>query len=197
MLYALISWLNITRQERWCSATFVTPLAAHHLQAILRNIAGNGGRVCWGWGLLEQPSAVCPFSCFSCYFQETSEDTSLWLGLSPVDNSLRDNLLMLRTVSSILLFSTDSADATEMLHWFCCWTPIPLLCHWALLCRRYWRYRYLIDWLIGRFNERSGNQQHPFLNQSNFYSVNIPGEARLSGPTVESVFNSKINGAMP
>ena len=30
------------------------------------------------------------------------------------------------------------------------------------------------------------------INQSNFYSANIPGEARLSGATAKSVFNSKI-----
>ena len=30
------------------------------------------------------------------------------------------------------------------------------------------------------------------INQSIFYSVNIPGEARLSGATAKSVFNSKI-----
>ena len=30
------------------------------------------------------------------------------------------------------------------------------------------------------------------INQSNFYSANIPGEARLSGATAKSVLNSKI-----
>ena len=30
------------------------------------------------------------------------------------------------------------------------------------------------------------------INKSNFYSANIPGEARLSGATAKSVFNSKI-----
>ena len=33
-------------------------------------------------------------------------------------------------------------------------------------------------------------QIHPSINQSNFYSANIPGEARLSGTTAKSVFNS-------
>ena len=37
---------------------------------------------------LEQPPAVCPFSHFSRYLQETSEDTSLWLGLSPIDTGM-------------------------------------------------------------------------------------------------------------
>ena len=31
---------------------------------------------------------------------------------------------------------------------FCCWTMIRLSRHWAWLCRGYWRYRSLIDWLI-------------------------------------------------
>ena len=35
------------------------------------------------------------------------------------------------------------------------------------------------------------------INQSNFYSANIPGEARLSGATAESVFNSKIEETVP
>ena len=35
------------------------------------------------------------------------------------------------------------------------------------------------------------------INQSNFYSANIPGKARLSGVTAESVFNSKIAETVP
>ena len=35
------------------------------------------------------------------------------------------------------------------------------------------------------------------INQSNFYSANIPGTARLSGATAESVFNSKIDETVP
>ena len=34
------------------------------------------------------------------------------------------------------------------------------------------------------------------INQSNFYSANIPGEARLSDATAESVINSKIEKAV-
>ena len=37
----------------------------------------------------------------------------------------------------------------------------------------------------------------PIINQSNSYSANIPGEARLSGVTAESVFNSKICEKVP
>ena len=35
------------------------------------------------------------------------------------------------------------------------------------------------------------------INQSNFHSTNIPGIARLSGATSKSVFNSKIDEAVP
>ena len=35
------------------------------------------------------------------------------------------------------------------------------------------------------------------FNQSNIYSTNFPGKARLSGTTAESVFNSKIDEAVP
>ena len=45
---------------------------------------------------LEQPPAVCPFSQFSCYLQEISEDRSLWFGLSPIDTITLHGLLMLR-----------------------------------------------------------------------------------------------------
>ena len=34
-------------------------------------------------------------------------------------------------------------------------------------------------------------------NESNFYSANIPSEARLGGVTAESVFNSKIKETVP
>ena len=36
-----------------------------------------------------------------------------------------------------------------------------------------------------------------YINQSNFYSANIPGEARLSGAAAKSVFNSKIEETAP
>ena len=38
---------------------------------------------------------------------------------------------------------------------------------------------------------------YSFINQSNFYSANIPGKARLSGATAESVFNCKIEETVP
>ena len=38
---------------------------------------------------------------------------------------------------------------------------------------------------------------HQSINQSNFYSPNIPDEARLGGATAESVFNSQIEETDP
>ena len=35
------------------------------------------------------------------------------------------------------------------------------------------------------------------INQSNFYSANIPGDARLSGATAKLEFNSKIEEIVP
>ena len=35
------------------------------------------------------------------------------------------------------------------------------------------------------------------INQTNFYSANIPSIARLSGVIAESVLNSKIDQAVP
>ena len=35
------------------------------------------------------------------------------------------------------------------------------------------------------------------INQLNFYSSNVPSMARLSGTTAESVFDSKLNKAVP
>ena len=54
--------------------------------------------------------------------------------------------LQLRTVegSTVQLQHT----FTELFPRFCCWILIWLSRHWAWLCRGYWRYRSLIDWLI-------------------------------------------------
>ena len=41
---------------------------------------------------------------------------------------------------------------------------------------------------------RSINQP---INQSNFYSTNIPGVARLSGATARSVFKGKVVEVVP
>ena len=56
---------------------------------------------------LEQAPAACLCSHLSRYLQEISEDTSLQLGLSPIDTSTPDSLLMLLNLSSILLLNTD------------------------------------------------------------------------------------------
>ena len=44
---------------------------------------------------------------------------------------------------------------------------------------------------------RSNKGINQSTNQSNFYSANIPGKARLSGVTTKSVFNSKIKETVP
>ena len=44
---------------------------------------------------------------------------------------------------------------------------------------------------------RSKSIIYQSINQSNFYSANIPGEARFSGATAKSVFNSKIEETVP
>ena len=63
---------------------------------------------------LKQPPAVCPFSHFSCYCQETSEDTSFCHGLSLIDQH-----------------AWWLIDVTELLHQICCWIPIWLSFHWT------------------------------------------------------------------
>ena len=45
---------------------------------------------------LEKPPAVYLFSPFSYFLQETSQDTSVWLGLPPIDTGTPDGPLMLR-----------------------------------------------------------------------------------------------------
>ena len=64
---------------------------------------------------LEQPAAVCPFSRFSCYLQETTEDISLLLELSHIDTSMPDGLLM--SWNCFLDFAVG--------HWFCCCATKP------------------------------------------------------------------------
>ena len=84
---------------------------------------------------LEQPAAVCPFSQFSCYLQETSEDTSLWFGLSPIDTVTPHGLLLRKC---FLDFAVE--------HWFGCRVTEPGFARdiGAIeVC--------LIDWLIDRY----------------------------------------------
>ena len=54
--------------------------------------------------------------------------TSLWIGLCAIDTP----------------HTRWPVDITELLHQFCCWTPIWLSCHWAWLCWGYWCCRNLI-----------------------------------------------------
>ena len=63
----------------------------------------------------EQPAAVCPFNHFNCYLQETPEDTSLRLGLSPLGTGTPDSLLMPR--NCFINFAVE--------HWFGCHATEP------------------------------------------------------------------------
>ena len=103
--------------------------------------------------------------------QEESQDKFLWLGLFP--HRYRH--------------AWWPVDVTVRFLWFYYWTLIWLSCHWAWLCWGYWCYKTA---MIGDYIYQS-------INQSNFYSANIPGEARLSGATTKSVFNSKIEETFP
>ena len=54
-------------------------------------------------------------------------------------------------------------DVVVLLHQCCCWALSRMSCHWAWLCRGYWPYRNLIDWLI--FDSLCGPQkQTPTFN---------------------------------
>ena len=83
---------------------------------------------------LEQPPAVSPFTHFSWYLLGSISKTHLlWLGLSPYWHQ----------------HTRWPVDVTELLHRFCCWTPIQLLhATEAGFAHRYWCSRNLIDWLI-------------------------------------------------
>ena len=73
------------------------------------------------------------FSHFSCYLQETSQDTSLWLVLSPRPPAHQTAHWCYGTVSSILLLNTDLAVV-----------PVSLALPGILGVREIWS----IDWLI-------------------------------------------------
>ena len=75
---------------------------------------------------------VRPFSYLNCNLQETSQNTSLWLGLSPHAHQ----------------HAWWPVDVMELLRRLYCWTLIRMSRHWAWLCQGYWRYRNLFDWLI-------------------------------------------------
>ena len=89
---------------------------------------------------LEQPPAVCSFSRFKCYHQETSEDTSLLTWPFPLRHR----------------HTRQPFDAMQLFHQVCYWTFTWLSSHWAWLCQRYWHNRNLIDWLIDWYGSSSG-----------------------------------------
>ena len=52
------------------------------------------------------------------------------------------------------------------------------------------------DWELW-FSSTAAESINQSINQSNFYSANIPGVARLNGVTSKSLINSKIDEATP
>ena len=83
---------------------------------------------------LEQPAAVC-------------------LSVQPIQLLPVRNISRHISVTGPFLHRYQHArwpvDVMEQFHQFCCWTLIRLSRPWARLWREYWRYRSLIDWLIG------------------------------------------------
>ena len=77
------------------------------------------------WGSLVDTRAVGP---------HMSQNIPFQLGSPILPRRHRCGLLMLQNILQRL----------------CIWTPMWLLCHWAWLCRGYWRYKNLIDWLMER-----------------------------------------------
>ena len=75
--------------------------------SVPRVMTNTGARIIHS---LEQPPTVCLFSHFSCYLYETSEDTSLWLGLS--SDRYRHATWPVDVTGCILDFSHE--------HWFSC-----------------------------------------------------------------------------
>ena len=63
---------------------------------------------------------------------------------------------------------------------------------WCVVKKNRINYQYKI--ILESIQDELINQS---INQSNFYSANIPGKARLSGTTAKSVFNSKIEETVP
>ena len=78
----------------------------------------------------DLPLSVCS-AIFSCYLQEISADTSLWLGHSRIDTDTPDGLVILRNRFVNFAFEC----------WFsCCTTEL------------YWHSRNFVDWLIAEYH---------------------------------------------
>ena len=118
---------------------------------------------------MQHAAAVCrmphtasknPYKRFSVFAAVLEVNACLHIVLQRARLEIKQNDLMLiarnmwRHISLIWPFphryrhSPWPVDVTELFPRFCCWTLIWLLRHWARLCRGYWRYRSLIDWLI-------------------------------------------------
>ena len=102
--------------------------------------------------------------------------------------------------------------------WLCCWTILVYvaiavasllshccLVHWAMfwsICNRMSmtfedkKFKGCFEGDRSSYYRLTMHDKNQSINQLNFYSATIPGGARLSGATAESVFNSKIDKAV-
>ena len=101
--------------------------------------------------MLEQPPGIFLFSHLKYNLQETYQNTYIWLGLSPIDTSTPDDLLMLQNY-----FINYAVE-----RWFD-WHTTESGFRWG-----YWYYRNLIDWLIIQCDPSTG-QTWSEKNVSNF-----------------------------
>ena len=115
---------------------------------------------------LEQPAAVCPFSHFICYLQETSQGTSLWLGLSPIDTRTLDSSLMPRNCF------TDFAVE----HRFGCGTTEPGFIG-DIGVREIW----LIDWKLLATIDLCGRAFFEICVAINRYNISLAGVVYRGG----------------
>ena len=92
-----------------------------------------------------KPAPVCPFSHFSSYLQETSEDKSLWLGLFSLDTATPNSLLM--PWNCFIDFAIE--------HWFSCRATEPGFAR-DIGAIEIW----LIDWLIATLHQDTSHQSN-------------------------------------
>ena len=100
-------------------------------------------------------------------------------------STLHEESISVKSVMSLQMTFNIGGDMSE------CWQEPETPDHHLQRCPRFLAARSAI-WI-----EDMPIWDKLYINQSNFYTTNIPGEARLSGTTAESVFNSKIEETVP
>ena len=122
-----------------------TPCLPHHSHPIHWDQTKEA--VCWSLG--SRPTQVQEhFILVPLLFGRTSRCPSIQpLQLQPSRNVSR-NISLTWPFPHRHQHAQWPTYAMELLHRFCCWTLIWLLCHWVWLHRGCWRYRNLIDWFV-------------------------------------------------